>query len=401
MNFAELVPQVFFDAIARFTRDSGIVLIATAGAIWFLESTPIRAALLRQVEPNPVTTAVVVLLFAYVLAVALEGVRVETKRIRSVVGRLTRRKDTKEQRKDEWRMACEDFAKVYPNRASLIESRPSDAIAIDSLRVSNPAVGARIVKLRAEIAMCRTLAVGWGSLLLLVLLQSVGGILTSEGGGSAIDILSQISAPVTLLAIGIRAVGTRRWSLDGRHLRALYNHWLLLVVPGVDPRRVTRFGPAGQPGEGPPALLLSLAAMRADNKIKNEGVGQRKHAVTEVYDSEEYAKEVVWRAPTIGEKAKVLEFPDLEVATFSETAAQDRHYHKNGTEMYSVLEGTMQIEVKGEVYQLEAGDMIVISPGSIHEVRTKGHKFVARVVIANCGGKGDKYVVPRECPSRC
>lgn len=38
--------------------------------------------------------------------------------------------------------------------------------------------------------------------------------------------------------------------------------------------------------------------------------------------------------------------PDIEVAIFTQHAAQDRHHHRPGTEFYSVTEGRMDIEIE-------------------------------------------------------
>jgi quercetin dioxygenase-like cupin family protein len=84
---------------------------------------------------------------------------------------------------------------------------------------------------------------------------------------------------------------------------------------------------------------------------------------------------------------------DTEVAVFSQRALQDRHYHRLGTEMYMVLEGRMEIEVAGKNYVLFPGDMIVVNPNAVHQVKPEGTEFICRVVTVNCGGAPDKYVV--------
>ena len=59
--------------------------------------------------------------------------------------------------------------------------------------------------------------------------------------------------------------------------------------------------------------------------------------------------------------------------------------------MYMVLEGGMTIEVEGKDYMLLAGDMIVVNPGAVHQVKPEGTKFLCRVVTPNCVGSSDKY----------
>ena len=90
------------------------------------------------------------------------------------------------------------------------------------------------------------------------------------------------------------------------------------------------------------------------------------------------------------ETCAVLETRDTEVAVFNQTARQDRPRHQHGTEIYSVIEGAMLIEVEGVDYRLEAGDMIVIRPGACHAVKPEGSRFLCCVVAANCRGKADR-----------
>ena len=83
---------------------------------------------------------------------------------------------------------------------------------------------------------------------------------------------------------------------------------------------------------------------------------------------------------------------NIEVAIFTQNVVQDRHFHKIGTEIYTVLEGEMRIEVEEKDYVLLAGDMIVVNPGAVHEVKPEGTNFLCRVVTSNCIGSSDKYL---------
>jgi len=44
----------------------------------------------------------------------------------------------------------------------------------------------------------------------------------------------------------------------------------------------------------------------------------------------------------------------------------ERHYHKKATEYYYVLGGKGQIYLDGEVYDIRAGDLVTIPPGTAH-----------------------------------
>ena len=141
----------------------------------------------------------------------------------------------------------------------------------------------------------------------------------------------------------------------------------------------------------PPALLVTLDAVKRDPALAASGRGARKLLVTGMRrDSETDATGVAWQPPASGERCPVQATRDTEVAIFNQHASQDRHRHRAATEIYMVLEGRMTIEVEGCDYLLGAGDMIVVNPGATHLVKPGGAQFLCRVVTANCGGALDK-----------
>jgi mannose-6-phosphate isomerase-like protein (cupin superfamily) len=140
------------------------------------------------------------------------------------------------------------------------------------------------------------------------------------------------------------------------------------------------------------SLFITRDSLRNDPQLKTGSRGERKILVTEVYEKTEYpAKTDTWLPPAGNEICPVQIMQDTELAVFNQHASQDRHYHKRGTEIYMVSEGSMKMEVEGKIYFLQPGDMIVINPGTFHEVKPEGTEFLCRVVITNCGGKNDKY----------
>lgn len=135
-----------------------------------------------------------------------------------------------------------------------------------------------------------------------------------------------------------------------------------------------------------PCLFITKQATVADPALEPGARGARKHVVTSLFDKrEEEATRAAWLPPAEGEKCPVIVAPAWEMASFTETTAQDRHYHLRGTEIYSVLSGTMQIEVDGDLYLLDEGDTIVVNPGAVHEVLRES-TFLARVITVDCGG---------------
>ena len=140
----------------------------------------------------------------------------------------------------------------------------------------------------------------------------------------------------------------------------------------------------------PPALVIKRSAVEKDVALRMRGT--RKIVVTRLYgESEELTENPVWDPGPASAKCPVLVTDNLEICVFDETARQDRHYHKIGTEIYMVMEGSMDIEVEGGTYSLDAGDMIVVAAGARHQVHSGGHRFLSRVIVANCGGAGDKF----------
>lgn len=139
-------------------------------------------------------------------------------------------------------------------------------------------------------------------------------------------------------------------------------------------------------------LLVRLEAVKRDAALARGGRGARKLLVTELYAAaESEAAEVEWGPPAGSGKCPVQVTSNVEVAVFTQDASQERHFHRAATEIYTVLEGEMRIEVEGVDYRLRAGDMIVVNPGAAHEVKPRGTEFLCRVVTANCGGRADKY----------
>jgi mannose-6-phosphate isomerase-like protein (cupin superfamily) len=55
----------------------------------------------------------------------------------------------------------------------------------------------------------------------------------------------------------------------------------------------------------------------------------------------------------------------LHVTSITDSA---RHYHRDTSEVYYILEGTGKIELNGNWYELEPGTVIHIAPGTRHQV---------------------------------
>ena len=140
--------------------------------------------------------------------------------------------------------------------------------------------------------------------------------------------------------------------------------------------------------------LLRRSAVAADPALRPGARGARKHIVAALYRKwEEAASVPEWQAPAEGEKCQVVVSGNLEMASFTEVTAQDRHYHRRGTEIYIVLSGAMKIEVDDLVFVLNEGDTMVVNPWAVHQVMVgEEDHFLCRVITTNCGGPSDKFV---------
>lgn len=140
-----------------------------------------------------------------------------------------------------------------------------------------------------------------------------------------------------------------------------------------------------------PALLVTLEVTKQDPALQTRG--DRKVLVTDMRpDSEQEADAVLWRASSSPAKCPVVTMRDTELAIFTERAKQTRHCHKIGTEIYTLLEGEMTMEVDGKLYTLHPGDILVVKPGVWHEARRDSH-FLCQVVTANCAGVKDRHEI--------
>jgi quercetin dioxygenase-like cupin family protein len=138
-----------------------------------------------------------------------------------------------------------------------------------------------------------------------------------------------------------------------------------------------------------PALLVTLEASKQDPALQTRG--DRKLLVTAMRpDTEQEASVILWRAAAPPARCPVVTMRDTELAIFTERARQTRHCHKIGTEIYTLLEGEMTMEVDGTLHTLHPGDILVVKPGVWHEAK-RDTRFLCQVVTANCAGAKDRH----------
>ncbi len=73
-------------------------------------------------------------------------------------------------------------------------------------------------------------------------------------------------------------------------------------------------------------------------------------------------------ASQCGASTRILTAADTPVANLHVTHITDsvRHYHKECTEYYYILEGRGRMELNDDVVELEAGVTVLIEPGTVH-----------------------------------
>jgi mannose-6-phosphate isomerase-like protein (cupin superfamily) len=79
-------------------------------------------------------------------------------------------------------------------------------------------------------------------------------------------------------------------------------------------------------------------------------------------------------APTVrsecGQSTRPLTLPDTTVCNLHVTFIKDstKHYHKECTEVYYILQGRGKMELNDDVVDVEPGTVIYIEPGTAHRL---------------------------------
>lgn len=237
MNIGQIVPQIFYDLIARIVP--GLSLLGTLYLLWSFEIQTLGELLIpRGYDLSDLALSLYVLLLAYVLSMLLEGLwRLLCARWFSGLFDEPGARKAREG-------AIDDFALLDRGFCPFDYRFPGIPVIYDIIRLIEPNAGARLVKLRAELQLCRTLALGWSILFIATLLDFPFG-----GSGDARAVV------IWALPVAVAAALAEYKSLQVRTWWAFYNHWLLLVSPGMG--------------------ALAEAKMRAQNRLAwNSGSGQ-------------------------------------------------------------------------------------------------------------------------------
>ncbi|MCI4625784.1 MAG: hypothetical protein L3V56_07460 [Candidatus Magnetoovum sp. WYHC-5] len=144
-------------------------------------------------------------------------------------------------------------------------------------------------------------------------------------------------------------------------------------------------------------LILRVNEIKKDAKLLEYNSNGRKVLVNKMRPSTEfYAFESEWSVVSNG-KTPVFETGEggIEISTFTEKSKQDLHKHLIGTEIYTVIEGTMRLQLEERyTVTLNVCDEIIVFPGTAHRILNdeQNEHFLVRVHSINCYGKEDKYL---------
>jgi len=140
-------------------------------------------------------------------------------------------------------------------------------------------------------------------------------------------------------------------------------------------------------------FLIRREDLKKDPAFQFGARGAKKVLVTEIYPDKE--QEVCLSESPLDScgKVPVQIMKDSEIAFFNQNAGQDKHYHKEATEIYTVLEGEMDIIIQGQEYTLLQGDTIVVHPNAVHKIKSRNVPFLTSVITINCHGVYDKFIL--------
>jgi hypothetical protein len=256
MDLKETIPQVFFDLIGRVIP--GFIILASA-VIVLKSAQPIEIVQLKGWLPRWYTgedvstlrLIIVLSLISYILAFVLHGIfkawesmmrhlakrmgknlkwmekrktlrRGLWTRLRWSLRELGKRKENKIRKKIS-RQVKESVNSIDPGSTILPDEYefPRIIIMYDAIRLREANSGARLVKLRAEMRMCRILGIGW---FILALANPANFIF----GKCNITLAVEVA-----LLVAVAAILRIRGHLLGEYFRSVYNHWILLFSSNV------------------------------------------------------------------------------------------------------------------------------------------------------------------------
>ena len=75
-------------------------------------------------------------------------------------------------------------------------------------------------------------------------------------------------------------------------------------------------------------------------------------------------------------------------------AAEVRHGHARSRQFFYALEGTLTLELDGEIHQLQNGQGLHVPPGAAHRARNESSADTRFLVISAPRSHGDRFAAP-------
>jgi hypothetical protein len=219
MNFGLVIPQIFYDLIARIVP--GMTILTTSYFVYRgsdITTEDIRLALnwFTSNDTHIIFVFLSFILVSYILALIIEGLGM----FLELRFKIFSRKYSAGEYNDIIGNVSDDF------KTSNILQLPNFSFAsipimLDFIRMKEPGVGSRLVKLRAESNMCRILILGWSVLLFCNIFNFQKS--------SYLTIFIEI-----LLIVAIGTSFHLYKHLRERYLWGLCNHWVLINNCGIN-----------------------------------------------------------------------------------------------------------------------------------------------------------------------
>lgn len=89
---------------------------------------------------------------------------------------------------------------------------------------------------------------------------------------------------------------------------------------------------------------------------------------------------------------RLLDRPDLSVIQerMPPGSAEVKHLHRHARQLFYVLEGKVEMEIRGQVIELCAGDALEVAPAEAHRVRNTSPADAHLIVISAPSTAGDR-----------
>jgi hypothetical protein len=222
LNF---IPQVFYDLIARLIP--GSILIWSSYIVYFGTSICIEhfKKIMNKTWEINFLLFIMILLVAYIISIILSGLCSFISKLKSFLKTIFEKKVDK---KDNFYDNLKNNTIIAEN-ALKIQSKqniefPGTVFIYDYIRFKRPDIGARFVKLRAELRMSKVLGLGWMILFILNILKVPFDSIIE------LDTIKEFLIIECIIGIGLIGILIFYNRLNTKYTLGLNNYWILLHI---------------------------------------------------------------------------------------------------------------------------------------------------------------------------